>query len=107
MSQEFPVCIHCGAEPVERKDTATDRVLVACSNCRARGAASLSVGYARSTWRLVNDQTMPSHGCKKPAQPRFFQRESLWGWYCGGCHEQEPGFSTLEGAVAGWMRASR
>lgn len=107
MTPIAPLCIHCRSESVERNDTATGRTLVACSGCRARGAASLSVGYARSTWRLVNDETLPLHGCKKSAPPRFFQREALWGWYCGGCNEQEPGFSTLEGAVAGWMRSSR
>lgn len=107
MSQALQICIHCSSEPAERKDTATGQTLVVCSGCRARGAASLSVGYARSTWHLVNDQTIPPHGCKKPAQPRFFQQAALWGWYCGGCHERDVGYSTLEGAVAGWMRESR
>lgn len=99
-------CKHCGTEPSERRDTATGRLLVVCENCRARGEASANELRAWATWHLVSDETLPLHGCGTARPARFSQVEGKWFSRCA-CGFQDDGYATIEGAVAGWMRASR
>lgn len=100
-------CIHCGNAPELRKDPATGRVMVVCPECKARGDAAIHDARAWLSWELVNDDTMPRHGCRNGAYPRFIQVKGQWGYGCKACGFADIGFATLEGAVAGWMREHR
>ena len=46
-----------------------------------------------------------SNTAKTP--PRFFMRAAKWGSRCAGCDFVDHGYATIEGARAGWARATR
>lgn len=100
-------CIRCSAAPEYRHDVATGRHLIVCPECKSRGEASLSARRAAASWSLVNDDSLPAHGCQNGGLPRFLQQDGLWGAVCPGCGLSVIGYRTLEGAIAAWMREIR
>lgn len=100
-------CVHCQAEPEVRKDTATGRTLLTCTECKTFGVASHSAAYARATWAIINDDELPLHHCRNGVRPRFFMREGRWGCRCTACGFDSGVVATIEGAVAMWMSESR
>lgn len=101
------ICIHCGTAPVLRTDTATGRMMMMCPECKARGDVAIHEARARMSWEIVNDETLPRHGCRNGVYPRFIQVGGKWGYGCKACGFAETGFGSLEGAVSGWVREAR
>lgn len=101
------LCIHCQVPPTRRQQTGTAFVMWICPVCNNRGEATPSEARALSSWQLVNDPDMPPHTCKAKEQPRFFMRDAKWGSRCAGCDFVDHGYATIEGARAGWTRATR
>lgn len=100
-------CIHCQLPPERRQQAGTGLVMWICPVCNNRGEATPSEARALSSWQLVNDADMPPHTCKAPAPLRFFISAAKWGSRCPGCDFVDHGYATLEGARAGWARATR
>ncbi|HCE6978419.1 TPA: hypothetical protein NHP34_006068 [Pseudomonas aeruginosa] len=100
-------CIHCQLPPQRRAQEATGLVMWICPACNNRGDATPSESRALSSWNLVNDADMPVHTCKAQGVPRFFISGSKWGARCPGCDFVDHGYATIEGARAGWARATR
>lgn len=101
------LCIHCQLPPARREQAGTGLVMWICPVCNNRGEATPSEARALSSWQLVNDADMPPHTCKAKAQPRFFISAAKWGSRCPGCDFVDHGYATIEGARAGWARATR
>lgn len=99
----LPACIHCDQDPERRERDG--RVMFICPVCNARGDAATCETWAAASWRQVNRDDLPIHGCGH--RPRFKAREGKWWACCTGCQHLTGGFMSIQGAVAGWARSLR
>lgn len=100
-------CIHCQVAPERREQPGTGLVMWICPVCNNRGEATPCEARALSSWHLVNDADMSLHTCRAKSVPRFFISGAKWGSRCPGCDFVDHGYATIEGARAGWARATR
>lgn len=102
-----PLCIHCQLPPERRQQEASGLVMWICPVCNNRGEATPCERRALGSLGLVNDADMPRHNCKGEGVPRIFASGGKWGARCACCDFVDHGYATVEGARAGWARATR